>query len=680
MLLNTLELNNWQSYRGSKNKFDFTGPDSTRNSSIILGRNAQGKSAFFEAIQFLFYGKEAVVDRDSDLNPKRRKPLVHERKDAYPLMCWEAWRDGDLSFGIKASISLKGQDYLIERRFSSKKKNPEESNLKEEFYILKSSNKKKEVNPEEFINSLLPKGITKFFTIDGELMTEYRKLFSNQRAGLAQDLERILRMGILDAAIYQTNSVMRGLETDKRRAEAELIRDKDKKKEIKNLDKDIDNAAEKFGKSEKKIEKLKGQYDEVVAWMNSEGNMKAHLDKLEKIEDDEEGAKDQIETLKEKRGKQFANGWKQVIKQKVKDSLETQQNILDRQRENKGQADELNSQMKSNKNLLAGDPCFSCGQKKADLSPTERVNINDTVGTLQLQIDSLIKASQSPDAFPVMDRINLFNRLITDIPFAQTKEISNQIATLEIKLVSLETDRKATLKRVDEDALETLRDEKVRMSTISAKLGEERDMLEIHRRAEEVAIQRRKIRGGKTTKSESSTDLKKLRKKIAIADLLAKLCAEAKDPFRNNTRESVEKIAERTYLELIQEDHDRLEFDTEFRVSVYEKNGDTVALTAGQKALATYCILEALSQVSALSFPLIVDSPGQGVDKEYIAAIFSHFLSFSERQVIVIPTTSEIDAPNMVDKYGPSVASIYEVTRARGTRETKISEVHRRKK
>jgi hypothetical protein len=168
--------------------------------------------------------------------------------------------------------------------------------------------------------------------------------------------------------------------------------------------------------------------------------------------------------------------------------------------------------------------------------------------------------------------------------------------------------------------------------------------------------------------------------KISLASLIVELCNEAKEPFRETTRKSVSTIAEKTYLELIDEDHAKLEFDSQFRVNVYYPNGDDVILTPGQKALATYCILEALSIVSNIDFPLIVDSPGQGIDGEYVSQIFAKVLAHSTRQVIVIPTTAEIDAETMVEDYGSSVSSIYSLERAFGSRKTEIVSVHRRKK
>ena len=122
LLLESLGLNNWQSYNGNDHKFEFTGPNSTRNSAIILGRNAKGKSAFFEAFRFLLYGKDVIIDRDS--TRKTIRPLVAEKKGSKPLMCWEAWRDGALSFGVKAEIKIEGKTYIIKRNYSSTKKKP----------------------------------------------------------------------------------------------------------------------------------------------------------------------------------------------------------------------------------------------------------------------------------------------------------------------------------------------------------------------------------------------------------------------------------------------------------------------------------------------------------------------------------------------------------------------------
>ena len=133
-----------------------------------------------------------------------------------------------------------------------------------------------------------------------------------------------------------------------------------------------------------------------------------------------------------------------------------------------------------------------------------------------------------------------------------------------------------------------------------------------------------------------------------------------------------------TDLKIIDENHDKFEVDADFCFRVSEK-GILQALTPGQKGLATYCLLEALSEISEINFPLIVDSPGQGIDLEYINAIFEHVLSLSRRQVIILPNTAEISS-NPKKSFGPATSLIAHIEKPRGSGKSKVTDIHRRKK
>ena len=677
MLLESLELNNWQSYKGDKNKFDFNGPASTRNSAIILGRNAKGKSAFFEALRFLLYGKDVVVDRDS--TRKTIRPLVAKNKGSKPLMCWEAWRDGALSFGVKGDVKIDGKTYTIKRSYSSTKKKPSEFDLKGEFYILEKSKKKKEANPEAFVNRLLPEGITRFFTIDGELLVEYRRIFRHERAGIADDIETILRLKALDSASYETASVKRTVVSQKRKIERKNATSAAITAELQDLDDDIDEVTEKIDIVTGQISELEEEVDILFKWLQGQGNQQAHLDKLEEIDDLTDETKNEIQKKKDKRAKQLNNAWKQVLAEKVSSAIETQEEILKRQQENKDDVAHLNGQIIAKKNLLANVPCTYCQQTR-QIPTAEMVKISDEIVELTREMYAINDLSETPDPFPIMDRIRAMTAMKTDLSYSDTNQLSKDIASLDIKLISLEKDREVTLDDLGEAALKEGREKRAEHREKTTDLGNAREMLKLHLSNEEHLTNTRTIKQGKTKSSAGSKSLHSLENKIGIADLLIELCSEAKDPFRNSTRISVSKLAEKTYLKLIDEDHDRLEFDSQFRVKVFYADGGEVILTPGQMGLATYCILEALSTVSDIDFPLIVDSPGQGIDMEYMEEIFTHVLGASDRQIIVIPTTSEIDDENMVDNFGSSVASIYELQRPKGSRETEIVTIHRRKK
>ena len=122
------------------------------------------------------------------------------------------------------------------------------------------------------------------------------------------------------------------------------------------------------------------------------------------------------------------------------------------------------------------------------------------------------------------------------------------------------------------------------------------------------------------------------KKELNIAATLKQLAEASKESFRNQTRVSLETVTNSLYRSLINQDegHKELTIDEEFRLRVKYEDGTYAQLTPGQRALATYCILESLSIVSQIEFPLLVDSPGQGVDKEYMQAIFARLLTDSK--------------------------------------------------
>ena len=156
----------WQSYKGPENVFDFRGPESTNNSGMIIGRNAQGKSALFEAIQFVLYGQLAVVDRDSKNIPKRCKPLAAESVEAAPLMNQDAWDAGEREFSVSLDAVISNTGYTFVRKMTATTENPNDDDFKPQFFILSQPTKTKIKNPEKFVEDILPQSITKFFMID----------------------------------------------------------------------------------------------------------------------------------------------------------------------------------------------------------------------------------------------------------------------------------------------------------------------------------------------------------------------------------------------------------------------------------------------------------------------------------------------------------------------------------
>jgi DNA sulfur modification protein DndD len=676
VILNEITLINWQSYKGEGNTFDFRGPDGTNNSAVLLARNAKGKSAFFDAFRFLFYGRGVVVDRDSTTTPKRVKPLVSEKKGMKPLMCFEAWSAGEKLFGVKGKFSVGEDEFTIERTYKSTKPKPAETDLSATFFI--SDSEKADIpNPEEFIKLICPVDITKFFTIDGELLITYRQMFSTERPGLATDIEKILRMDLLDVTSHHLKSIERKQKAVKRKEENNITKGGKHESELADLRADINETEDKLEDNIAKKEKAVIEKNEIYEWIQTKGNTIATAKKLDQIETDEKSIRKEIDVLIDSRAKQMGNSWKQVLNLQFKTAAESQQQILDRQKANEEEIGRIRSKLESKTALLEDKKCPSC-EKITSLSPSEKHTTSHEILDLERELDGLISLSGTPSPYPIMEQINLFRNAITDTKYESINSISNEISKKKIQLITLGEDRKVTMADLKPDALKLGRDKQKRYDQLANQISTYEDLIRQHtRQLEYINTNYDTLEKKNVGKGDTST-VKKAKESLALIEALGNICQLAKDPFRDKTRRSVSNLSEEAYLSMIEDDHDSMEIDSSFRLKVKHENKDTAILTPGQMGLATYCILDALSVISDVKFPLIVDSPGQGIDMVYMSKIFKHILGESSRQVIVLPTNAEMNSDTVVADYGASVASIYQLQRPPDSKETSIVEIHRR--
>lgn len=674
MKLIELKLHNWQSYAGNDNIFNFRGPESTQNSAIILGRNGQGKSAFFEAIKFLLYGKNSVIDNDSDATPKPVKPLVHEDKEEGPLMCYESYTAGEKKFGVYAKFSHSGKMYEIERYYESKKEQASPQGFTETFYVL-DQNKKAEPNPEKFIDEIIPETISKFFLLDGEIIQEYRKLFSRKRPGLSYDVENILRLGSLDETLVALRDLKQGLNKQKRRAETDRHAIGENSKLMKSLAEDIEEDEERLAEIDERIPILKKKKVDLWSQILEDGDVNSIADARDDCDANISAALKKIEKLESRRSNHFNKAWKVIVQPTVTSSLSARESVLIRQKEQDRKAAVIRNNISSWQKLVDGELCSQC-ERHPNLSLEEKEEYLDKISTEKKKADRLVIDSQTPNSDVLREQINALALLKTDATFEDITALNSDIS--EQKQIIREQKRQW---KILDGKLTTssLKDARKRKDDYDAINGELED-LEIARSTVSIRLEsdngklQNLLNRSKSKKKSGQVD--SISKKIDVAKLLEDICSRSIVPFRDFTREQIRKVAEPIYTTIIDENHDELQIDEQFRIKILEKDKG-VRLSAGQYALAAYSILDALSRVSEIEFPFIVDTPGRSIDKEYLKGTFHYILQNKERQVILLPTTAEIDAANMTSDFGSSVSRIYTISKEK-TDSTKISTIHER--
>ena len=116
MIIEKVILYNWQGYHG-EHEFDFKGSGGRCN-SFIYADNTVGKSAFWEAIQFVLFGR---VQRRRTTNQYR--PFVAENSGDYPLMNTDEWGKLGARFHVEISFTHDEVRYRLFRGFKPKIEN-----------------------------------------------------------------------------------------------------------------------------------------------------------------------------------------------------------------------------------------------------------------------------------------------------------------------------------------------------------------------------------------------------------------------------------------------------------------------------------------------------------------------------------------------------------------------------
>jgi DNA sulfur modification protein DndD len=88
-------------------------------------------------------------------------------------------------------------------------------------------------------------------------------------------------------------------------------------------------------------------------------------------------------------------------------------------------------------------------------------------------------------------------------------------------------------------------------------------------------------------------------------------------------------------------------------------------ISAGMKQLTAQALLGALSEASGKAVPIIVDTPLARIDRAHQENLLTNYYPSAARQVIVLPTDSELDA----EKYAllkPYIAAEFRLENADG--------------
>ncbi|MDD4353109.1 MAG: DNA sulfur modification protein DndD [Candidatus Nanoarchaeia archaeon] len=189
MIIKKMILENYGLYYG-RQEFDLN-PSGKKNIILIGGKNGNGKTTFFEAIQLGLYGAR-IFDKKSQ---KKYQDFLLNRIHFNPFL---KEQPNHASIQIEFEYSSLGELYNYKvKRYWEKQGN----DIIEKIGILKNDKPLNDLESEQwqdFINDLIPYALLKLFFFDGEKIQNLAEEINNNNEELAKSFKALLGLDLIE--------------------------------------------------------------------------------------------------------------------------------------------------------------------------------------------------------------------------------------------------------------------------------------------------------------------------------------------------------------------------------------------------------------------------------------------------------------------------------------------------
>src|SRR6266508_3939859 len=171
---------------------DRSGPHAPAVPATLLHVGRRGKTTFLNAIRWALYGHYA--DRQG-------RPVPAE-----VTLNRQARRDGRGEFAVKMTLRDGEDEYLLRRRQFVSAAGPASSQM----YMERNSQPLSAGDRSRTIQQLLSESVSQFFLFDGEQLSRYEALLSQEATAgqlIRQSIEQILGLPVLDNALHDLGAI-----------------------------------------------------------------------------------------------------------------------------------------------------------------------------------------------------------------------------------------------------------------------------------------------------------------------------------------------------------------------------------------------------------------------------------------------------------------------------------------
>ena len=649
MKIKRLEINNFRQYYG-KIVIDFS-TDNNRNTTIIQGKNGEGKSNLMNSITWCLYGDELFKSETNIGRSIANTTAVIKGN----------YQGADVS--VKMYLEDGEKEYIAERKQHFEQKSGGIVSRTPTFTVHEKDVRGTVLvnQPDWFVEKrFIPKDLRGFFFFDGERISSY---FVETTANIKPNVEKIAQIDTIKGAINTLGKIKSSLWKDMKKYDTsgdELPIDPDEQNEI------IYTNGEEIKRIDSKIADFNSKIEEIDRYLskNSNETLKALTNEREKLEKRKTQLKKEIEQTNKSLSELIIDRLPIIL---AYAALTKTVEIID---ENTAKG-LLPPKIQDTfvRDLLEEGVCI-CGRPLDENSEcrTKLMKLVENVFSKNTAEDSregryTIKTLLKKVNF-VPEYTELFNSVTEkqsefDQIVDELNGISSQISAFdETEIRNKEAERKAHIESVNQLNR--------RKGGLEAEIEGAREILAMC----EDEISKLKVSEGKYSKLKAQRDyvcqlesvLTKIRDSI-VEDVRLQLETKTRSYFydmiwKTGTFENVRLIDE----------------GARYRFSVTQDGQECLGdLSSGEKQILALAFSAALHSVSGYSVPVFIDTPLGRISedaRENVAASLPKYLS--ETQLIILPTDTEY-TPEIRSKMSQFVGAEYKI---RYDESKKMSEVN----
>ncbi|MBH0175869.1 DNA sulfur modification protein DndD [Fictibacillus sp. 23RED33] len=649
MLLKKVVFNDFRLYQGQV-EIDLSIAGNDEKNIILIGAlNGSGKTSFLEGILLALYGEQAKLTSGESFEQFIRESINVE-----------SYRKGNRKFSIEVTFleSNNVEDNLVIRR----EWRIRESDCIEQLSIKQNDNEMKqfedEIEKTQFIQSIIPFGVSQFFFFDGEKIQTIAE-DNDSDDSLASSIRDILNINVYQQLVDD----LYAFEQNQKRSQADV-----KKSDIIKIEAEIEVTKENIQEIEKELDnsqlkngKLNMEIIEIKKWLREQGirslNKRSDIqEELEKLKQEREEIRDQVISYLDN---EFSYVLlfpllEETLEQIQKESEFNKAKLLSRQ---------------SHENFYSILNTLNSNKITPKLTPFQKETI---AAEIQLVWATIQKPIIIDDVKILHDLSNTdLSRLKAEIQSTITylsNGNSNLEKTLELyqEIINKINEKHQLLKTLPTNDLVLQKESQLEALEQNQKNIENKIRL-YQSTLDELNVRKKNQQNQRTELLDQVKVSMDIQKKIDESGKVRKTLDSFISMLTIEKAREVENLLTEMFNKLTRKDYLVKKFEINpytFNVTFENMSGEILPkrrLSAGEKEIFSIALVWALAKASQKPLPIVIDTPLGRLDKIHRTNLLTHYFPHASQQVIILSTDEEVadEWKSMIQK---NIAKEYLIT------------------